>query len=164
MPFHSASKQPRHCDMVVLWTVVWLFVALGLSWAIYPRVYAHYHYHSHAPSRWSQETTRVFSHTFKCLLLASAVGFLGFVQLHFRKWFMRDASRVLFRVFLGSSAVVLGGACFLAFTTHFWTSSPEPRANEILAHTGAISIFFLKFGFGVAVLNFLVSSFHKREV
>ncbi len=165
MPFYSTSKQPSSLDKTCLWTIVCLFVVLGLLWSIYPQAYVQYRYHSHHTSGvgWGLEETPVLSRTLKCFLLAAAVGFLGFVQLHFRNLFKRDSSRILFRLFLCASAVVLCGALFLAFTTHFWTSDVGPRANEIIANTGAVSTFCLSFGCGVALLNILVSSLRGRR-
>jgi hypothetical protein len=163
VPFHSTSLRPRSLDKTFLWATVWLFAALGLAYAIYPGVYVYNHFNhgvSHSSGNFETNIAFALSPATKIFLLAAAVGLLGFVQLLGKP----EGSTILFRLFLCLSGVVLCGSLFIAFTTRFHTADAGLRANQIIAYTGPASIFFLKVGLGVAVLNILLSSLRKRSV
>jgi hypothetical protein len=78
---------------------------------------------------------------------------------------MRVIPKILFRLFLCLSAVVLAGAGYLAIATRFWTASDSEMgsANKIISHTGPISIFCLESGVAVGLLNICLLVFLSRR-
>jgi hypothetical protein len=147
----------------VLWIVVGLFLALGIAWAIYPKVYLHNHpglAWPVIPQRWREYADS--SPTLVYFFLACMTAGFGLWQTRFSRHFGRDSSRVLSWLYLFSSLVFVAGSCTFDLGSHFWTI---PMQNEFYApdHILEIGRILVKWGvyssLAVAFLNVTYSSF-----
>jgi hypothetical protein len=159
--------KPKGFDGTVLWIVVGLFLALGIAWLVYPRIYLHYHpgvAWPAIPQRW-----RAYSDSSPSLvyfLLACMTAAFGFWQIRFHRWFACDSSRILSWLYLLFSLVFVAGSWTFDLGSHFWTISmqnefyPPDRVLEIgriLIKVGLYS------GLAAAVLNVNYSGFRDRR-
>jgi hypothetical protein len=167
MAFVSHSKNAHAFDRKCLWAIVGTFLLLSLAWVIYPKIHAShggFHQSYTSSSRdWGYEATPT-SRPLKSFLVAGLVGTLGFLQLRLGGPRIRVIPKILFRLFLLLSAVVLAGASYLAIATRLWTASSPAinSANRIISVTGPISVFCLKLGVAVGVIDiFLLVSLSR---
>jgi hypothetical protein len=121
-----------------LWIIVGLFLALGIFWLAYPRIYLHYHPSAEwpvIPQRW-----RAYSDSSPSLvyfLLAGMTAAFGFWQIRFHRWFGRGSSQILSWLYLFFSLVFVAGSWTFDLGSHFWTISmqnefyPPDRVLEI---------------------------------
>jgi hypothetical protein len=152
----------RNLEQAALWIVVGLFLALSMSWAVYPRVYDHYH----PTPPWPGEL-EIFGPSYAQLSFLPAIllAVLGFLQIGFRRRLQRDTSRFLFWVFL-----LLGlGWAFdywtFALSTRFRTVEIEKQSDQ--AHrayemSSTLAGYFLEPIVAIGLLNFGLAWFRKR--
>jgi len=165
---NSHSKNALAFERTCLWAIVGSFVLLSLAWALHPQTRAsRTSYQSHTASShvWDELQITPRSRPRDSFLLAVLVGILGFLQLHLGSPRIRLIPKILFRLFLGLSAVVLAGAGYLALATRFWTASGSAidSAQRMISHTGPISIFCLKFSVAVGLFNIFLLAFLSRK-
>jgi len=133
-----------------------------MSWAVYPRVYDHYH-----PTRpWPGEAESFGpSNAHLSFFVAILLAVLGFLQVGFRQRFQRDASRFLFWVFL------LLGLCWavdywtFALSTRFWTvgiQEQSDQAHRAYEMSSMLAGYFLKPIVAIGLLNIGLARFRKR--
>ena len=159
----ETPPQSKGLEELVLWSVVGLFLALGIAWATYPRIYLHYH-PSLAwpviPQRW-----RAYADSSPAVVyffLASMTAGFGLWQTRFSRRFGRDSFRILTWLYLWSSLVFVAGSWTFDLGSHFWT---VPIQNEIYPPDPVLGIgrILVKYGLysslGAAFLNVTYSSF-----
>jgi hypothetical protein len=157
-------KDARALEQATLWVVVGLLLALSISWAVYPRVYDHYH----PGLLWHPEPAEPSggSNTQTSFSLAILLAVLGFLQIGFQRWFRRDTSRFLFWVFL-----VLGlGFAFdywtFALSTRFWTLTMQLQSDEArraYETSNKLAPYLFRSMVAIAVLNMGLALFRKRS-
>jgi hypothetical protein len=166
----AVQPKSRTIEEVVLWIVTGLCLALGVAWETYPRMYMHIHHPPQGPGRsytWANESfgppplVRFFFYA--CLIAGP-----GFAQLRFSRWFHRDTSKSLMRVFLFAGLVMVVGMWTFSLANRFWTVEDNrldllgaQRGMEIgrtLFRLGAWS------GLGVALLNLGYGLLGRRRV
>jgi hypothetical protein len=150
---------------VILWIPVGLFLALGIAWAIYPRIYLH----SHPGLPWPviPERWRAYADSSPALVyffLAAMTAAFGLWQTQFCYRFGRDSSKILLFLYLLSSLVFAGGSWTFDLGSRFWTVSMQ---NEVYPPDRILEIgrMLVKFGLysslGAAFLNVTYSSFKR---
>jgi hypothetical protein len=156
MAFNPHPKGALTFDRTCLRMIVGSFVLLSLAWAIYPSMHASHTSHEDHNLRFALGL-RADAHT----SAAQTV----FLQLRLGSPRIRMIPKILFRLFLCLSVVVLAGAGDLAIATRFWTASGPAldRANKMIG-TGPISIFCLKLGVAVGLFNIFLLLFLGRKV
>jgi len=154
-------------DEIVLWIIVGLFLALGIAWATYPRIYLHYHPGLPwpvVPPRWVEYSGS--SPTLVYFFLACTTAAFGFWQTRFSRRFGRDSSKILLWLYLLFSLVFVVGSWTFDLGSHFWTISTQ---KEFYAADGVLEIgrMLVKLGvfssLGAAFLNVTYSSFRGRR-
>ena len=155
--------QSKGFDEIVLWIVAGLFLALGIAWLIYPRMYLHSHpglAWPIIPQRWKEYADS--SPTLVYFFLACMTAGFGLWQTRFSRRFGRDSSQILLWLYLLSSVVFVAGSCTFDLGSHFWTI---PIQNEIYPsdHVLEIGRILVKYGLysslAAAFLNVTYSSF-----
>jgi hypothetical protein len=155
--------QSKGFDEIVLWIVVGLFLALGIAWSIYPKIYLHSHPRVAwpvIPQRWMEYADS--SPTLVYFFLACMTAGFGLWQTRFSRRFGRDSSRILTSLYLQSSLIFVAGSWTFDLGSHFWTI---PIQNELYApdrvlHIGRILIQLgLYMSLAAAFLNVTYSSF-----
>jgi hypothetical protein len=155
--------QSKGLDELVLWIVAGLFLALGMAWAVYPKVYLHYHpglAWPVIPQRWREYSDS--SPALVYFFLAAMTAAFGFWQIRFSRHFGRESSKILSRLYLLFSLVFVAGSWTFDLGSHFWTI---PIQNEIYPPDRVLQIGRLLVKFGVysslatAFLNVTYSSF-----
>jgi hypothetical protein len=145
-----------------LWIVVGFFLVLGLVWIVYPRVYQHYH---PIPSWPGDVEDSQISHSKLCFFLVALVAALGILQLRFRRWFQRDASRFLFRVFLLFGLAMAFDFWTFSVATRFWTLTVQmqsDQARRVYETSGLLARYCLKCTVATGLLNVGFAMFRKR--
>jgi hypothetical protein len=153
----------RKLEQAALWILVGLFLALSMSWSVYPRVYDHYH----PTPPWPGELESFGpSNAQLSFLFAVLLAVLGFLQIGFRRQLQRDTSRFLFWVFL-----LLGlGWAFdywtFALSTRFWTvelQKQSDQAHRAYEMSSMLAGYFLKPIVAIGLLNIGLAWFRKRS-
>src|SRR5580698_5081799 len=129
MPSSETPLKSKSLEEIVLWIVIGLCLVLGVAWEAYPTVYLHYH-----PQRpWPGEPESFgFPPIVKLFFYFFLIGAAGFAQLRFSRWFQRDISKTLVRVFLLANFVMLAGMWTFALANRFWTIQFQPgRLHEV---------------------------------
>jgi hypothetical protein len=157
----------KDLDEIVLRIVVGLFLALGIAWAIYPRIYLHYHpglAWPVVPRRWRDYADS--SPELVYFLLACMTAAFGLWQTRFSRKFGRDSSKILSWLYLLFSFVFVVGSWTFDLGSHFWTISIQ---NDFYEPDRALQIgrLLVKFGVfssvGAALLNVTYGSFRGRR-
>jgi len=155
--------QSKGLDELVLWIVIGLFLALGMAWAVYPKIYLHYHPGLPwpvIPQRW-----RPYSDSAPALVyffLASMTAAFGIWQTRFSRHFGRESSQILSWLYILCSLVFVTGSWTFDLGSHFWTI---PIQNEVYPPDGVLEIgrILVKWGLysslAAAFLNATYSSF-----
>ncbi len=133
---------------------------LSISWAVYPRVYDHYH----PTPPWPGELGNWFpSNAQLSFLVAALLAVLGFVQLGFQRLFKRDTSRFLFWVFLLFGLGLALDNWTFALATRFWTlTTQSEQAHGAYEVSRKLAPYFLKSTAAVGVLNMGLALLRKR--
>lgn len=167
MSSSDAPLQSKGSDEAVLWTIVGLFLALGLAWVIYPRIYAHSHPGLSwpvIPQRWVEysDSSPVLVYFFLACMTA---GF-GLWQTRFSHRLGRDSSRTLLWLYLFASQIFVAGSWTFDLGSHFWTM---PIQNGFYAPDRVLEVgrILVKLGLytslAAAFLNVTYSSFRQRR-
>jgi hypothetical protein len=140
-----------------------LFLALGVTWAIYPKIYLHSDpglLWPVIPQRW-----RPYSDSSPALVyffLACMTAAFGLWQTRFSRRFSRDSSQILTWLYLLSSLVFVAGSWTFDLGSHFWTI---PIQNDFYPPDQVLEIgrILVKYGLysslAAAFLNVTYSSF-----
>jgi hypothetical protein len=158
----ETTPKARKLEQAALWIVVGLFLALSMSWAVYPRVYDHYH----PTPPWPGEAESFGpSNAQLCFFVAILLAVFGFLQVGFRQRFQRDTSRFLFWVFLVLSVGWAFDYWTFALSTRFWTVELQKQSNQ--AHrayemSSMLAGYFLKPIAAIGLLNIGLAWFRKR--
>ncbi|HZV88780.1 MAG TPA: hypothetical protein VFF95_14620 [Candidatus Binatus sp.] len=166
----SSSEIPpksKGLDEIVLWIVVGMFLALGIAWAAYPRIYLHYHPGLPwpvIPQRWKEYSDS--SPKLVYIFLACWTAAIGFWQTRFSRRFGRDSSKILSRLYLLFSLVFVVGSWTFDLSSHFWTITVQnefypDRALQIGRTLVKLGVFS---SLAAAFLNVTYSSFRGRRV
>jgi hypothetical protein len=156
------SPRARAFEHATLWIVVGLFLALSISWAVYPRLYDHYH----PTPPWPGEPESFGpSNAQLSFSLAILLAVLGFLQLGILRWLQRDTSRFLSRVFLLLGLGLALDYWTFAIATRFWTLTIEMQSDQ--AHRAyemsrMLARYFLKPIIAIGLLNIGISVLRKR--
>jgi hypothetical protein len=166
-PSEIPAKSKRF-DEIVLWIVVGLFLALAIAWAIYPRIY--FHYHPGLPWPVIPQKWLAYSDSSPSLVyffLACMTAAFGLWQTWFSRRFGRDSSKILLWLYLLFSSVFVVGSWTFDLGSHFWTI---PIQNGFYAPDRALEVGRILVKWGVfsslaaAFLNVTYSSFRGRRV
>ncbi len=168
MPSSEIPPKSKGFAEIVLWTVVGLFLALGVAWAAYPKIYVHYH----PGLAWPvvPESWRDYSGSSPLLVyffLACWTAACGFWQLRFSQWFGRDSSRSLLWLYLLFSFVAVAGSWTFALGSQFWTMTVQKESYEAdrVLEVGRILVKLGLFSsLGAALLNVGYSLVRGRRV
>lgn len=167
MTSSEIPPKSRGFGETVLWIIVGLFLALGVAWAAYPRIYLHYHPGLPwpvVPQRWvaySESSPTLVYFFFACMTAA-----FGFWQTRFSRSFGRDSSQILLWLYLLFSLVFVVGSWTFDLGSHFWTISIQKElyqpdrvleAGRMLVKLGVFS------SIAVVFLNFGYALFHRRH-
>jgi hypothetical protein len=167
MTSSEIPPKSRGFDEIVLWIIVGLFLALGVAWAAYPRIYLHYHPGLPwpvVPQRWvaySESSPTLVYFFFACMTAA-----FGFWQTRFSRSFGRDSSQILLWLYLLFSLVLVVGSWTFDLGSHFWTIPIQKElyqpdrvleAGRMLVKLGVFS------SLPVVFLNFGYALFHRRH-
>jgi len=153
----------KRFDEIVLWIVVGLFLALGIAWATYPRIYLHDHpglAWPVIPQRWREYADS--SPTWVYFFLACITAGFGLWQTRFSRRFGRKSSQILLWLYLLSSLVFVAGSWTFDLGSHFWTI---PIQNDFYPPDSFLEIgrMLVKWGLyaslAAAFLNVTYSSF-----
>jgi hypothetical protein len=167
----SSSEIPPHSkgsDEAVLWTIVGLILALGLTWLIYPRVYAHSHPGQSwpvIPQRWVEYSDS--SPALVYFFLACMTAGFGLWQTRFSHKLGRDSSRILLWLYLLASQIFVAGSWTFDLGSHFWTI---PIQNGFYAPDRVLEVgrILVKCGLyaslAAAFLNVTYSSSRERRL
>jgi hypothetical protein len=104
----------------------------------------------------------------KFFFFACLVAGPGFGQLRFSRWFHRDTSKILLRVFLFAGLVMVAGMWTFALANRFWTV--EDNRLDLLGAQRGMEIGTTLFrlgawsGLGVALLNLGYGLVRRRRV
>jgi hypothetical protein len=167
MASSEIPPKSKGLEEIVLWIVVGLFLALAVTWAIYPRIYVHNHPGNPwpvIPQRWVEYSDS--SPTLVYFFLACMIAAFGFWQTHLSRRFGRDSSKILLRLYLLFSLVFAAGSWTFDLGSHFWTI---PIQNALYAPDGVLQIgrILVKWGLyaslAAAFLNVTYSSFRERR-
>lgn len=168
----AVPRKSRTNEEVALWVVIGLFLALGVAWEAYPRIYIHYYYSPHgtrSSSSWANESFGPFpSPIVRYSFYAFLIGFAGFAQLRFSQWFQRDISKTLLRVFLSGSFLMIGGMWTIALANRFWTvllHQEDLQKVERTMHMGrTVAALGMWSSLAAALLNLGYGLVRKRRV
>jgi hypothetical protein len=166
----AVSPKSRTIEEVVLWIVVGLCLALGVAWETYPKIYTRIYHPRHgqgSSDTWANENfgpSRLVVFFFYACLIAGP----GFAQLRFSRWFHRDISKILVRVFLCAGLVMVVGMWTFALANRFWTVQ-DNRLDLLGAQRGmeigtTLSTLGAWSGLGVALLNLGYGLVRRRRV
>jgi hypothetical protein len=156
-------KDERAVEQAILWVVVGLFLALGISWAVYPRIYDRYH--STLPWPGERESFGP-SNTQLSFLFAILLAVLGFLQIRLRRLFQRDTSRFLFWVFLLLGLGLAFDLWIFALATRFWTLTikmQSDQAHRAYEMSRTLAGYFLKLIVAAGLLNIGLAAFRKHR-
>jgi hypothetical protein len=168
MPSSEIPPKSKGFEEIVLWIVAGLFLALGVAWTAYPKIYVHYHpglAWPVVPQRW-----RDYSGTSPLLvyfLLASWTAACGFWQLRFSRWFGRGSSKSLLWLYLFFSFLAVVGSWTFALGSQFWTISVQKgfyEADGVLEIGRMLVKLGLFSSLGAALLNVGYSLVRGRRV
>lgn len=170
MTSSNIPQKSKSLEEVVLWIVIALLLALCVAWEIYPKIYIYMHHQLHgagSPYTWREES-RGFSNGQMSFFYACLTAVLGFAQLRFSRWFQRDISKILLRIFLLAVFAMAAGLWTFALANRFWTVENN-RPDLLRAQPGMeIGVTLFRLGawscIGVALLNLGYSLVRKRHV
>jgi hypothetical protein len=159
-------SKSKSFEEIALCIVVGLFLALGVAWATYPRIYLHDHPGwpwPLVPQRWVAYSDA--SPTLVYFFLACMTGAFGLWQTRFSRSFGRDSSRILLRLYLLLSLVFVVGSWTFDLGSHFWTVPIESAwYPDRVLQTGRMLVKFgLYASLAAAFLNVTFSSFRERR-
>ena len=150
-----------------MWTIVALFLALALTWVVYPRVFALSHPGLSwpvIPPRWVDYSDS--SPALVYLFLACMTAGFGLWQTRFSRKFGRDSSIILLRLYLLASIVFVAGSWTFELGSRFWTI-PIQNGSYAPDHILEVGRFLVKYGLyatlAFAFLNVTYSSFRERR-
>jgi hypothetical protein len=126
MPSSEIPTKSKGFEEIVLWIVVGLFLALGVAWTAYPKIYVHYHpglAWPVVPQSWRDYSGS--SPLLAYFFLACWTAACGFWQLRFSRCFGRDSSKSLLWLYLLFSFVAVVGSWTFALGSQFWTISVQ---------------------------------------
>lgn len=167
MSSSQTSPKPKGLDELVLWIIVGLFLALGIAWTVYPRIYLHDHPGlpwPQIPQRWVEYSDS--SPTLVYFFLACMTAAFGLWQTRFSRRFGRPSSRTLLRLYLFFSLVFVLGSWTFDLGSHFWTI---PTQNDFYAPDRVLEIgrILVKWGLyaslAAAFVNVTYSSSRERR-
>jgi glucan phosphoethanolaminetransferase (alkaline phosphatase superfamily) len=159
----ETTPKARKLEQAALWIVVGLFLALSMSWAVYPRVYDHYH----PTPPWPGQLDHWFpSNAQLSFLVAALLAVLGFLQIGFRRRLQRDTSRFLFWVFLLLSLGWAVDCWTFSLSIRFWTVNMGMQSN--LSHrayemSSMLAGYFSRPIVAIGLLNIGLAWFRKRS-
>jgi hypothetical protein len=168
MAIPQIPSASRRSEEAVLWTVVALFLALALTWVVYPRVFALSHpglYRPVVPPRWVEYSNS--SPALVYFFLACMIAAFGLWQTRFSRQFGRNSSTFLLWVYLLASIVFVAGSWTFELGSRFWTI---PTQNGFYAPDRVLEVgrFLVKWGLyaslAFAFLNVTYSSFRSRKL
>jgi len=167
MPTSEIPPKAKRFQEIVLGMIVGLFLALCLAWAVYPKIYLHYHPGPPwpvIPQRWVEYSAS--SPTLVYFFLACTTAALGLWQTRFSRRLGRDSSQILFWLYLLFSLVFVVGSWTFDLGSRFWTI---PIQNDFYEGDRALEIgrILVKWGLyaslAAAFLNVTYSSFRERR-
>jgi hypothetical protein len=166
MPSSEILPTSKRFEEIVLGIIVGLFLALGVAWAAYPRIYLHDHPGLPwplVPQRWVEYSGS--SPTLAYFSLACMTGAFGLWQTRFSRRFGRDSSRILLRLYLLLSLVFVVGSWTFDLGSHFWTIPihSEWYPDGVLGIGRMLVKFGLYSSLAAAFLNVTYSSFVERR-
>jgi hypothetical protein len=167
----TSSETPpksKGLEEIVLWMVIGLCLVLGVAWETYPRIYMHSLYpHGTGSSYIWRDEGRGTDPLVKFLFFACLIAAPGFAQLRFSRWFPRDISKILLRVFLLASIIMVSGMWTFALANHFWTLQHSDELHEAEPYMRVGSMLF-RIGFwsalATALSNMVYGLVLKRRV
>jgi hypothetical protein len=166
MPSSEIPAKSKCFEEIVLWIIVGLFLALGLAWAAYPRIYLHDHPGLPwplVPQSWVEYSDA--SPALAYFFLACMTGAFGLWQTRFSRRFGRDSSTILLRLYLLLSLVFVVGSWTFDLGSHFWTIPihSEWYPDGVLGIGRMLVKFGLYSSLAAAFLNVTYSSFVERR-
>jgi hypothetical protein len=167
MPSSETPPRIQGFEEMVSWIVVGLFLALGVAWAAYPRIYVH----DHPGLAWPvvPKTWWDYSGSSPMLVYFFLTGWTaacGFWQLRFSRWFARDSSKSLLWLYLLFSFVAVAGSWTFALGSQFWTISVQKfhEADGVLGIGRMLVKLSLFSSLGATLLNAGYSAVRGRRV
>jgi hypothetical protein len=155
-------QKAKALERSTLWIVIGLFLALSISWAVYPRVYDHYH----PRHPWPGEPEYFGpSNAQLCFFVAILLAFLGFLQIGFRRRLQRDTTRFLFWVFLLLSLGWAINCWTFSLSIRFWTvgiQKQSDQAHRAYEMSSMLAGYFLRPIVSIGLLNIGLAWFRKR--
>jgi hypothetical protein len=168
MTSSETPPESKGLEEIVLWMVIGLCLALGAAWETYPRIYMHSHYpHGTGSSYTWRDEGRGTDPLGELFFFACLIAAPGFAQLRFSRRLPRDISKILLRVFLLASVVMVSGMWTFALANHFWTLPHSDALHEAEPYMRAGSMLF-RIGFwsalAMALSNMVYAVVLKRRV
>jgi|HubBroStandDraft_4_1064222.scaffolds.fasta_scaffold357431_2 hypothetical protein len=167
MPTSEIPLKAKRFQEIVLGMIVGLLLALCLAWAVYPKIYLHYHPGLPwpvIPQRWVEYSDS--SPALVYFFLACMTAAFGLWQTRFSRRLGRDSSKLLTWLYLLFSLVFVVGSWTFNLGSHFWTF---PILNDLYQADRVLEIgrIFIKWGLyaslAAAFLNVTYSSFRERR-